>query len=144
MSNDVKFSGEDAWIGFRFIDHAKLALNSTIQKHEKNWAEKVGDIGLWPSENLPQKAWKLMKEPRWINFVFTTLALVGVTYAFYPQATIEAAKRLARAIPLPTVEQVKFGAYVTCIHHILSAAFRAEGRFSNTDLMNKFYKNETT
>lgn len=136
--NNVNYTAE-ATMGWRFYEHAKLGLQGEIQPHEKNWKEKAGDLGLWTLEKFPGKVWTLMKNPRWITLVLTTISLLSVSYLFYPRITAETLKRVVAAIPLPTWETVKFGTYLFTVGNIIAAALRAEGRFSNKELMDRWY-----
>lgn len=133
-------------IVFRFYQHARFGLSHDIPRYgqDKNWVEKIGDLGLWTIENFPGKVWNLMKEPRWITIALTQISLASVTYLFYPKITFDAVKLVAGKIPMPSREQVKFAVYLTLIAHIVSAAFRAYGRFRNEELMDSWYKNAPT
>lgn len=126
---------------FHFIQHAKFGLSQTINRYDqpKNLLEKLGDLGLWTLEKFPGKIWKLMKEPRWITLALTAIALATVSFAFYPQQTIDLANYAIRSIPLPSLAQVKFGTYLFTVGNILSFSARAYGRFSNEDLMTSWY-----
>ncbi len=127
---------------YHFYQHAKFGLAPHIPRfgYDKNWVEKVGDLGLWMIENFPKKAWRLMKEPRWITLVLTKIALAGTTYLFYPKESIFYAKAIISKLPLPSQETLKFAAYLTIVAHIVSAALRAYGRFRNNDLMDSWYR----
>jgi hypothetical protein len=126
---------------YHFYQHARFGLSHDIPRFEqpKNWVEKVGDLGLWAIENFPGKVWSLMKEPRWMTIVITNISLASVSYLFYRNESIQALKAVVAYIPVPTREQVKFAAYLTIVAHIVSAAFRAYGRFRNDDLMDSWY-----
>ena len=131
-------------IVYHFFQHAAYGLRSQINRHgidQKNQIEKLGNLGLWTIENLPGKVWRLMKEPRWVTVVLTQIALVGTTYLFYPRELLFYAKKVITYIPIPSREAVKFAVYLTIIAHIVSAAFRAYGRFSNKPLMDAWYNN---
>ena len=65
----------------------------------------------------------------------------AVTYAFYSRESTRLAKAAWQHVKLPSVESVKFVAYLTIIGHIVAAAFRAYGRFRNDDLMDAWYGN---
>ncbi len=90
-------------------------------------------------ENVPGKMWKIVKEPRVMNIAIAALAMTSVSLAFYPAQTKNVFTDIAKAIPMPTREQVKFAAYLTIMAHIASFALRAEGRFSNYNLMQAWY-----
>ena len=140
--NAIVYSANDGLL-YHFYQHARFGLSSEIPRfgQEKNWVETLGDIGLWTIENFPGKVWRMMKEPRWITFVLTQISLTTVTYLFYPKFTLEKINIVLVKIPLPNREQVKFALYLTIVAHIVSAAFRAYGRFRNDDLMEAWYAN---
>lgn len=141
MNNGVSYS-PDRPIVYRFYEHVKFALKKDIPEHGKNLLEKVGDIGLWPIENLPNKIWPLVKDPRIVTVALTALALSAVSFAFYPLGTVNFFTRLMGILPWPTKEEFKFAAYLAIVSQIVSAALRAEGRFCNTELREKWYRME--
>jgi len=141
--NNVSYTANST-IVWRFYEHAKLGLQAEIQPHERNWKEKIGDLGLWTLENFPGKVWSMMKNPRWITFALTTISLMSVSYLFYPRVTVETLRKLGALIPLPSMENVKFAAYLFTVGNIISAALRAEGRFSNQQLMDQWYGAQQT
>lgn len=128
-------------IFYHFYQHTVFGLAHQVPRFgcAKNWVEKLGDLGLWAIENFPGKAWRLMKEPRWITFVLTQISLAATTYLFYPKESLIYAKVAISKLHLPSREAVKFVAYLTIVAHIVSAALRAYGRFRNDDLMDAWY-----
>lgn len=138
--NGLNYNADDN-IFYHFYQHAVFGLAHDIPRfgHGKNWVEQLGDLGLWTIENFPGQAWRLMKEPRWITFVLTQIALVGTTYLFYLKESLLYTKSLIAQLPIPTQETAKFAAYLTIVAHIVSVALRAYGRFRNDDLMNDWY-----
>jgi|GEM_PF-4371560 len=138
--NGLNYDTNDG-IVLHFYQHAVFGLAHDIPRFRqgKNWVEQSGDLGLWMIENLPTKAWRLMKEPRWITLVLTQMALIGMTCLFYPKQLVLYAKIFVEKCPLPTRETVKFAAYLTIVAHIISAALRAYGRFRNDALMDAWY-----
>jgi hypothetical protein len=138
--NGLNYKAGDG-IFYHFYQHAVLGLAHQIPRFntQENWVEKLGNLGLWTLENFPGKAWRLMKEPRWITIALTKISLAAVTYAFYPKESIAITKAVLLQLPLPSREAVKFGVYLTIVAHIVSLALRAYGRFRNEDLMNAWY-----
>lgn len=133
----------NAYIVARFINHGRFALYPELPHFEiqKNILEKCGDLGLWMAEKFPGKAWRLMKEPRWVTIVLTCISLFGVSLLFYRKETIGYAERFIAKFPLPSYEQAKFATYLAVVGHIFAASSRAYGRFSNEELMKRWYSN---
>ena len=73
----------------------------------------------------------------------SALALLTVQFSFYPIVTAMAIKSsylfLASVIPLWAV---KFSAYLTVQTAILGVGTKALGRFTNKDLMHKWYRDQ--
>ncbi len=140
--NNMQYNAQDN-IVYHFYQHVRYGLNHDIPRfgQPKNIVEKLGDVGLWTLENFPGKIWRLMKEPRWITLALTTISMSAVSYVFYSRESTRLAKAVWHHVQLPSVESVKFVAYLTIIGHIVSAAFRAYGRFRNDDLMDAWYNN---
>src|ERR1700741_4869835 len=93
----------DSWIGARFIDNFRFAVKKDIGDRPgdlaPNWLEKVGNAGLWIVEELPKKAWKAIKEPRFVSFALTILALGAVSFAFYPAPSLAVLKAGIALLP---------------------------------------------
>lgn len=123
----------------RFANHFVLGVKKDIGSHEKNWVEKLGDIGLWMVEELPGKVWRVMKDPKVVTIALTAFAILGASFAFYPSATYLAIKSAILMLPEIPLWTVRLTAYLSVVGLIISTALRAEGRFLNRDLMDKFY-----
>ncbi|MCI0381788.1 MAG: hypothetical protein L0207_01890 [Chlamydiae bacterium] len=123
----------------RCYDHLILGLKRTIQKHEANWVEKIGNFGLWTIDRLPELIWEKCKDPRVITLLLTGSALTANSFLFYAEHSKAYIKKAMETLPLPEFWQVKFGSYVYTQMIIVSAAMRAWGRFSNDALMKEFY-----
>jgi hypothetical protein len=137
---NINYNANDN-VFYHLYQHTLFGLAPHINRYgnDKNWVEKLGDLGLWTIENFPGKMWSLMKEPRWITLALTQIALATTSYLFYPKETLFYAKAAIEKLPLPTRETVKFAAYLTVVAHIISAALRAYGRFRNEELMDDWY-----
>jgi len=132
----------DDFLPVRFLNHAVLSLKTDLGARDdcpKNLAEKIGDIGLWIIEEFPLKIWAVVQDPKVVTVALTALALVAVSFAFYPAISLAFCKAAVAALPLPPLWAVKFGAYLATCAVIIAAALRAEGRFWNDALMAKFY-----
>ena len=138
MAVKVSYSN-DKNLGYRVWDHMRLALPKNIQEHKKNILEKIGDVGLWPLENLPRITWNLMSDPKVITVAATGLLMVADSYLFYSEETGAAVKFVWSALPTIPFWAAKFGTYVLSIEIISAFGARAEGRFTNEKLMVDFY-----
>lgn len=126
----------------RFGYHAILGLKKNIGSREgceKNLLEKIGDAGLWIVEDFPRKVWRCCKDPRVVTIAITALALIAASFLFYPSLSWIVAKAAIKLIPIPSLGILKFIAYLFTNMLIVAGACRAEGRFVNSALMNKFY-----
>jgi hypothetical protein len=126
-----------------FFSHTKLALTGNPAQYgdyHKNLTEKLGNLLLYPSLNLPKGLINALYNPKVLTVAFTALALIGVQFAFYP---ITSALLLEKALVLIsayiTPEIAKLAAYVFIQTAIVGLGTRAMGRFTNEGLMNKFY-----
>lgn len=123
----------------RFWDHARLGLWPTIQEHKKNVCERIGDIGLWPAENVPRFIRDSLCDPKVITVAMTVLASLANSYAFYPEQTHEHVVAVIKLVENIPFWAVKFGTYICLSTSILACGARAFGRFTNPELMNQFY-----
>lgn len=130
----------------RFISHFILGVKTNIRTQEdehaipKNLCERTGDLYLWTVEHLPRHIWNGLKEPRVVTIVLTTFALIATSFAFYPVTTALMMKIAIATIPCPPLWAVKFALYLHTCSLIVSTALRAEGRFTNRQLMESFYQ----
>lgn len=132
----------------QIYNHVILGLSSEIEDHEqkdKNFVEKAGDIGLWPLENFPRVVRWLCsqaKDPKVVTLALGILALIANSYLFYPLTTHLVLKAswsfTVSLIPQIPLWAAKFAAYIFSCQVIVSAVARAEGRFLNKELMDKF------
>lgn len=139
----------NAYLPVRIYQQAWFALTPSLPGHRqsnKNTLEKIGDVGLSVVEYIPT-AWRKLKEyaqdPRVVTIAFTAFALYSVSLGFYPTITIDLTRaaltgawQLILRIPYA---QVKFATYIMTVGTIISAACRAEGRFFNKPLLDRFY-----
>lgn len=130
---------EDSYFFKRFYNHAVLGLKPTIQAHDKNWIEKIGDYGLTPVEKLPRKILNCVRDPRVITIALTSFALLADSYLFYDKQTVSCLKEAVALLPSIPLWTVKFAGYLTTVDIIASYGLRAGGRFSNPALMGQFY-----
>jgi len=130
----------NAWLGTRFINHFALGVKEDIGSHNKNVMEKMGDLGLWMVEKFPGKVWNLMKDPRVVTVALTGFALLAASAAFYPTATYLGIKAGLALLPAIPAASVRLTAYICTVGLIISTALRAEGRFINSELMDRFYQ----
>ncbi len=126
----------------RFGYHVVLGLKKNIGNREqckKNALEKIGDVGLALVEVVPGKIWSAMKDPRVVTVALTALALIAASFVFYPVTSFLLAKATIAVIPFPPFWAIRLSAYILTVTLIVSSACRAQGRFWNSQLMNKFY-----
>lgn len=131
----------------RFRYHAVFGIRKEIGDRTdcpKNTVEKIGDIGFWIVENIVRIVSELVHDPKFVTIVVTVLALIVDSFLFYPERTITVVDSLFSLIPFPPFWAIRFICYITTVELILAGAFRAQGRFLNTSLMKKFYKNESS
>jgi hypothetical protein len=131
-----------------FFNHTKMALvdNPSIliknAEYNESILEKIGSFLSWHVTKLPSKAYHALRDPKVITVALTSIAMLSVQFAFYPRISILAAKSLAtfiaKQIPAWTV---KASAYTIIQAAILGLGTRALGRFSNNELMQKWYSN---
>ncbi len=138
MNNSVTYSAENN-IAVRFYNHACLGLQKNIQDHSRNFMEKIGDAGLWPLENIPTMALDAVRDPRVVTIGLTSLAMLGDSFAFYPDETTCWLKAAWALVPIIPFWAMKFSAYISTVEIISSYGLRAEGRFANNKLMDQFY-----
>ena len=133
----------------RIWNHASFGLNKDIGNREKypaNIAEKAGNAILWTVGIIPRSikfVAKSFQDPRITTIALTALALLIVSFLFYPAITFlktkvvyVAAMSLIKQVPFWAV---KFSAYVATCASIIGAGLRAGGRFNNAPLMKEFY-----
>lgn len=132
----------DSNIMIRFINHARLGLNREVQEHHSNLIEKMGNLGLWPLENLPRITRDVITDPRVVTLMMTASAMLADSYCFYPEDTSAFVKAAWALLPTIPFWAVKFAGYVSSIEVIGSYGMRAEGRFTNRELMDRFYRTD--
>ena len=133
----------------RFQDHAKLGLFSDIGagRPDPNLCEKLGNRLLKIAE-LPVRAVKdvgrKMQDPRYVTIALTATALLANSAIFYPTATRAVAVSVVTEVQnlllkIDLAEWIRAGAYVGTCTAITGFGLRAEGRFTNEELMKQFY-----
>lgn len=132
MNLNVQYYANEG-IGERFYSHFLLGVKEDIGEYDKNSLEKMGDTGLWMVEKFPGK---VLKNPKVLAIGLAALAMLGVSFAFYP-STI---KVVISALPTVSTESIRFITFIGTIEIIVSATLRAAGRFLNRDLMTEFYR----
>lgn len=132
----------------RFINHASFATAKDLgnERAPANIIEKAGNGLLKLTGLLPKgvKAiGKAFKDPRVVTIALTALALLAASFAFYPIVTFTTTKaafifvgELIKHVPFWAV---KLSAYLLTCTAIVGCGLRAEGRFTNSNLMKQFY-----
>jgi hypothetical protein len=138
MNADLTYSKE-SYLPKRFYNHLKLGLWSGIHTYPPSFIEKVGNVGLWPIENVPSFFVNQMQNPKVLTIAFTALAMLTDSYLFYSAQTISKLRKVWSIITQIPFWAIKFAAYLSTCEIILSGGLRAYGRFSNSKLMNDFY-----
>jgi hypothetical protein len=135
-----------------FLNHAALAFvrnagtESQEQRQErenieKNECERIGDVLAWHVTQLPRHINRAFSDPRVLTIALTALAMIAVTFTFYPVTTFLAVKSISVFIVTKTPWlYVKLGTYVLSMLAVLGTGTRALGRFTNKELMHSFYK----
>lgn len=150
MASPVTYSPDSNLI-FRIYDQLAFALKPELPGHkqeDKYLFEKIGDFGLWPVEHFPEALKKLKQlayDPRIVTVFVTATALWGVSFGYYPTTTVNLTRtaiteglKIMAKIPL---DKIRFTSYIMSIGTVLAAFCRAEGRFTNPPLYDKFYSN---
>lgn len=132
----------------RFRDHATLGLADDLGTNvPQNLIEKVGNClvsASWVPYNGIKSLVRKLEDPRVVTIGLTAIALLANSYLFYPTAThvvvttgFTAAMTLVQN--LDVLGKIRPVAYaLTCIG-IAGYGTRAEGRFTNSELMQNFY-----
>lgn len=126
----------------KFGSHAVLGLKKDIgdrANSPKNVLETIGDVGLWVVEELPRKISVLFTDPRVVTVALTAFALIATSFVFYPVTTWTFAGEAIALLPHAPLWAVRFAGYILTVSVILAASCRAQGRFWNAELMNRFY-----
>ena len=138
MDATVSYTRE-GYLSTRFYDHLCLGLFPQIQAHNKNLLERIGDIGLWPAENIPRMIRDCVTNPKIITVALTLFAALADSYGFYPEETVKNVQWAISFLPEIPRSAIHFGVYLSTIEFISSCGARAYGRFSNIELMHQFY-----
>ena len=139
MSYSVAYRPE-ASLWSHFVSHAQLGLSKEVQPHETNLCERIGNAICWTAEELPTHIWERLTTPRVVTVATTTFAMIANSFLFYPSQTLMHLRDFFRWLPLPPLWAVRFSTYIYTSALILGYGMRAFGRFSNTELMNTFYR----
>ncbi len=132
-----------------FINHARFAfakdpnvlLKEEDRGYEKNRMEQAGDRFAWHVVELPKLICEAFENPKIVTVALTALALFSVQLTFYPIITAQAIKAsIIFASNYVPFWSVKMGAYLATQAAVLGFGMRALGRFSNDDLMAKWYR----
>src|SRR5262245_48993940 len=94
----------------RFRYHVVLGLKKEIGDRTncpKNVLEKIGDVGLWTVEVIPEKIKNFLIDPRVVAVALTALALVAASFLFYPVTTWLTIKMAISLLPLPPLWAVR-------------------------------------
>jgi hypothetical protein len=127
----------------RFISHAHLGLSKNISEHRINLCERLGNTILWTAESLPRMVWNTLKLPQVATVALTSLALLTNSFFFYPIISWLKVKSFIHVLPLPPFWAVRLTSYIFTSALIVGYGLRAFGRFTNTELMQKFYYSES-
>jgi hypothetical protein len=127
-----------------FINHVYMALTPRPEQmasaYTQGRLEKIGDGLAWHVTKLPQHIRSALNNPKVITVALTALALLTVQFAFYPTATYLAAQAVFTfAAQYITASGVKIAIYAAIQTAITGIGVRALGRFSNDELMDKWY-----
>ncbi len=141
----------EANAGSRFINHWQFAVTGEQDLRggegcPANLVEKAGDGILHVIGSTPRSIkWmgKQFQDPRVVTIALTIIALIVISFIFYPitsaliakAACIFIGQQLAQ-IPLWTI---RLAAYLLTCTTIVGYGARATGRFANADLMKAFY-----
>jgi hypothetical protein len=138
---NLPYAANDALLQ-RFCNHVAFAVMPTIEGYkdsDKNIIEKAGDLGLWAVEKLPNKLWKTIKDPKIVTLSLTIFALLADSFVFYPSKTTQVLKTGFALLPTIPFWSVRLSLYILSVQTILATFLRAEGRFLNEELKNRFY-----
>lgn len=154
------------------INYAKLAIAGDAGKfvgigsnYEKKHLERIGSGLLMPAQELPKKVvdltcagyhWTVNQlcNPNVITVSLTTSAMVGGTFAFYPQFSKEKTTQLAGLAHEAGSNIIDFAAkyiksdilwlaaYISVATCILGVGARTLGRFQNRRLMDPFNRQQ--
>ncbi|MCB1081542.1 MAG: hypothetical protein KDK63_00200 [Chlamydiia bacterium] len=138
MANALKYN-PDSYLVVRKYQQLQFYYGKSIGNHEKNRTEKCGDFLLFPIEELPGHIKDAIQNPQVVIIALFVLAEVANAYLFYSVQTKYYLKKMILALPLPTSEQVRFGAWILASETIFAYSVRAQGRYMNEDLKNAFY-----
>lgn len=139
---------EKGHIFARFLDHASFAMAKNLgpDRKDPNIIEKMGNGILKVTGMIPKSIkyiGKSFKDPRVVTVALTALALLSASFGFYPTTTWLATKAaytfVAKLIAQIPFWAVKLSAYIATCSMIVGHGLRAEGRFTNSDLMKQFY-----
>lgn len=128
----------DANLYHRFINHARLGLSKEIEPHKVTVTELFGDMILWTVVDLPNLVWEKISDARVMAIALTVLSLLANSFLFYPLRTFLKLRSICKNL-LPPFWAVRFASYIFTSALILGYGLRALGRFSNPELMNRFY-----
>ncbi len=130
----LPYRSEDA-IGKRFFNLAAIAAcKENGYNYKKNQGEEFAEAMLYPREVLPYKITKFLKDPRVVTLQVASLAMLAVSWVYYPTKTPEILREAWNLVPKPPMWAVKFSSYLLSVETILGYTVRAESRFCNTDL----------
>jgi hypothetical protein len=110
--------------------------------YPKNLLERAGDFGLWIVEDLPRKIWPFVTNPKVVSTALTAFGLLVNSFVFYPTKTFRTVKFVVSFIKIP-FWAIRFTAYIVTCELMIATYLRAQGRFTNTELMNEFNRKYT-
>lgn len=107
--------------------------------HEKNLCEKAGDALTWHVNGLSHKVWAFCKDPRVVTVALTALAMLAVSFAFYPATTaLYASKAITLIAPYFKSWAVKLAIFIATQVYLFGLGVRAIGRFSDATVKTRW------
>ncbi len=131
----------DALLPHRFYTHYLLGTTKGLphRDHTPGKIEKAGNFFLAPREEFLTALGRAIKNPKVITLALTFFSSFLNSLMFYRKETLQAMSALRKFVPFPTLGSAKLITYLFISSTILGYGLRAYGRFSDTELMRRFY-----
>jgi hypothetical protein len=115
-------------------------VHTGVEFHvEKNRIERLGDALRWDVGNAADFLLREIKNPIMIVSL-TALALLAVSIAFYPAATLAATANVLPIVVYIKPWMVKFALYIVVQKTLMGVGVRTYGRLCNAQLMNAWHE----